>query len=113
MVLNEIIVDGKSLALDEHGFLIDRQQWTHEVAESLAKHQGITLTDAHWEIIHLVQQFRRDYQLSPAMRPFVNFIKRELGAEKGNSVYLLKLFPGSPAKISSLIAGIPKPDNCL
>ena len=108
-----LIVDGKTIGLDEHGFLIDRANWSVAVATELAKNHHIELTDAHWEIIHLLQQFRRDYQLSPAMRPLVNFIKRELGAEKGNSMYLLKLFPGSPAKIASLIAGIPKPDNCL
>lgn len=108
-----LTVDGKTLQLDEHGFLIDTHDWTPAVAEALAKSHSITLTDEHWKIIYLVQQFRRDYQLSPAMRPLVNFIKRELGADKGNSLYLLKLFPGSPAKLASLIAGIPKPDNCL
>jgi tRNA 2-thiouridine synthesizing protein E len=113
MELNSLTIDGKILELDEYGFLIDRESWSPTVAEALAKKHNIQLTTAHWEIIHLLQQFRRDYQLSPAMRPLVNFVKRELGADKGNSMYLLKLFPGSPAKIASLIAGIPKPDNCL
>ena len=39
--------------------------------------------------------------------------KEEWGKEKGSSMYLLQLFPGSPAKIGSKIAGLPKPDNCL
>ena len=109
-----LIVEGKTLELDEHGFLVDRDNWSPSVAEALANLHNIEkLSDAHWEIIHLLQKFRSDYQLSPAMRPLVNYVKRELGAEKGNSMYLLKLFPGSPAKIASLIAGIPKPDNCL
>jgi len=108
-----LIVEGKTLELDEHGFLINRDNWSPAVAISLAKNHNIELSEAHWEIIHLLQKFRHDYQLSPAMRPLVNYIKSELGADKGNSMYLLKLFPGSPAKIASLIAGIPKPDNCL
>ena len=37
----------------------------------------------------------------------------KLGADKGRSISLLSLFPGSPAKLGSKIAGLPKPDNCL
>ncbi|MCZ6459336.1 MAG: TusE/DsrC/DsvC family sulfur relay protein, partial [Gammaproteobacteria bacterium] len=37
----------------------------------------------------------------------------QLGAEKGTSIYLLKLFPGSPAKLLAKIAGLPRPTNCL
>ncbi|MDP4652293.1 MAG: TusE/DsrC/DsvC family sulfur relay protein, partial [Haliea sp.] len=46
-------------------------------------------------------------------RPLVKWVKLHLGADCGRSVYLLSLFPGSPAKIASKIAGLPKPDNCL
>ena len=28
-------------------------------------------------------------------------------------IYLMSLFPGSPAKLGSKIAGLPKPENCL
>ncbi|MEE3018855.1 MAG: TusE/DsrC/DsvC family sulfur relay protein, partial [Pseudomonadota bacterium] len=27
--------------------------------------------------------------------------------------YLMSLFPGSPARVGSRIAGLPKPKNCL
>jgi len=47
------------------------------------------------------------------MRPLVKFVGQELGKDKGNSMYLLTLFPGSPAKLGSKIAGLPKPENCL
>ena len=47
------------------------------------------------------------------MRALVNYVRLKLGPDKGRSIYLLKLFPGSPAKIGSKIAGLPKPANCL
>jgi tRNA 2-thiouridine synthesizing protein E len=47
------------------------------------------------------------------MRPLVKYIGQRLGKEKGNSIYLLQLFPGSPAKLASKIAGLPRPENCL
>jgi len=51
--------------------------------------------------------------LSPATRALISLVKRDLGKEKGRSVYLMKLFRGSPAKMASKLAGLPKPDNCL
>ena len=48
-----------------------------------------------------------------AMRPLVKYCAARLGADKGRSIYLISLFPGSPAKLGSKIAGLPKPDNCL
>ncbi|MES2603574.1 MAG: TusE/DsrC/DsvC family sulfur relay protein, partial [Pseudomonadota bacterium] len=32
---------------------------------------------------------------------------------KGNSLYLLSLFPGSPARLAARIAGLPRPVNCM
>lgn len=99
--------------LDKEGFLRDLRQWNEAVATRIAAREGIELTPSHWEILHLLRQFYQRYEVSPAMRPLVNFVRQELGEEKGKSLYLLTLFPGSPAKIASKIAGLPKPDNCL
>jgi tRNA 2-thiouridine synthesizing protein E len=98
---------------DAEGFLRDRTRWTPEVAQQIAQTEGIELTDAHWEIIELLQAYYREFDSSPAMRPLVKYCAAHLGAEKGRSVYLMSLFPGSPAKFGSKIAGLPKPDNCL
>ena len=50
---------------------------------------------------------------SPANRALVNYTKQQFGKAKGNSLYLMGLFPGSPALVGSRIAGLPKPKNCL
>jgi tRNA 2-thiouridine synthesizing protein E len=47
------------------------------------------------------------------MRPLIKYLKQQLSQPDLNSIYLLKLFPGSPAKIAAKIAGLPKPENCL
>jgi tRNA 2-thiouridine synthesizing protein E len=51
--------------------------------------------------------------MSPASRALVSLVRRELGADKGTSIYMMKLFQGSPARMANKIAGLPKPDNCL
>lgn len=99
--------------LDHDGYLVNLADWSQRVAELLSNNEGITLTPAHWELIWLIRQFYDNYQLSPSQRPLVKYVKEQLGDEKGNSLYLLQLFPGSPAKLLARIAGLPRPTNCF
>lgn len=106
-------LDGHNVALDKDGYLINLNEWTPVVATHLAQEEKIILTSAHWEIINVLQSFYQEYQISPAMRALVKYTEKQLGSEKGKSIYLLSLFPPSPAKIASKIAGLPRPTNCL
>ena len=109
----QLTVGSKILALDPLGFLIDNTQWNEGVANALAKLEGIQLTSNHFEILLMLRNFYEEYDFSPNQRAFVKYIKMKLGEEKGNSIYLLSLFPGSPAKIAAKIAGLPKPAHCF
>lgn len=108
-----LIVNGKKIVVDKEGFLKNLNDWTPKIAEHLAVNEGIKLTDQHWEAITAARDFYHDFELSPEMRPFIKYISNKLGKDKGSSIYLLTLFPNSPAKLISKIAGLPKPDNCL
>lgn len=100
-------------AFDREGFLRDLQDWTPEVAQQIAERENVRLTPAHWEMLELLRAYYQRFDSSPAMRPLVKWVAQQLGPDKGKSIYLLSLFPGSPAKLGSKIAGLPKPDNCL
>ena len=100
-------------ARDREGFLVALDGWNPGVAEALARQEGIELTPAHWELIELIRWFYGEYEVSPAMRVLVKQVRERLGPDKGDSVYLLTLFPGSPAKLLAKIAGLPRPTNCL
>ena len=100
-------------AFDKEGFLRRLDDWTPQVAEQIAAREQLTLTEAHWEVIRLLRDYYREFDSSPAMRPLVKYCGLKLGGDKGRSIYLMSLFPGSPAKLGSKIAGLPKPDNCL
>jgi tRNA 2-thiouridine synthesizing protein E len=100
-------------AFDSEGFLRQLDQWSPDVARQIAAAEQMELTDGHWELIELLREYYREFDSSPAMRPLVKYCRLKLGADKGRSIYLMTLFPGSPAKIGSKVAGLPKPDNCL
>lgn len=108
-----LVVNGTELATDKDGYLVHLSDWNPSVAEALAAAENIQLSSAHWEIIDLLREFYREFELSPAMRALVKQTAIKLGEEKGRSIYLLQLFPPSPAKIASKIAGLPRPANCL
>ena len=101
------------LTLDADGHLANLADWSPAAASALAAAAGIELTEAHWEIVTLVRQFHQQHGLSPVMRVLVKLAQRELGSTKGNSHYLLGLFPDSPARVVARIAGLPRPTNCL
>ncbi len=103
----------KTLDLDKDGFLKDLTCWDKSVAAIIAQNNSITLSAEHFEIIDLLREFYQKHQVAPANRPFVKMVKNEFGAEKGNSIYLMTLFPESPAKIAAQISGLPKPPNCF
>jgi tRNA 2-thiouridine synthesizing protein E len=108
-----LIVNDRVIELDKEGFLKNLNDWNKDVAALIAEHDNIQLTEAHWEIISCLREFYQIFELSPSMRALVKYIDKTLGPEKGRSVYLLQLFPASPAKLASKIAGLPKPANCL
>lgn len=102
-----------NIATDKDGFLKNLSDWNNDTASWLAASENIVLSEAHWEIIDLLQAFYREFQISPSMRALVKYTALMLGKDKGNSLYLLELFPPSPARIGSKIAGLPRPANCL
>ena len=110
---NYLLAGRKRILLDKEGYLRNLDDWQINIATQLAANEKITLNPAHMEIIHLLRDFYRQHQHSPATRALVNLVARELGSDKGKSIYLMKLFTGSPAKMASKIAGLPKPDNCI
>jgi tRNA 2-thiouridine synthesizing protein E len=106
-------MSARKIEIDGEGFLKNLGDWNRQVASDIAAKEHIELSAAHWEIIEMVREFYRLFELSPSMRALVKRTEQLYGAEKGRSIYLHQLFPSSPAKTISKIAGLPKPANCL
>lgn len=101
------------LATDHLGFLQDADSWTETWCLRQAEQQGLTLEDQDLAIIRALRDFYFEYDLSPAMRPLVKHLKTQFGPEIGNSIFLMQRFGESPARMLALLAGLPKPKNCL
>ncbi|MDX1763717.1 MAG: TusE/DsrC/DsvC family sulfur relay protein [bacterium] len=106
-------VGGKTLALDEDGFLANMEDWNKEVALALAGTEGVDMTEEHWEIVNFLRDYYAEYKIAPMIRILTKAIGKKLGKEKGNTKYLYELYPGGPAKQACKIAGLPKPTGCV
>lgn len=103
----------ENIERDQEGYLKHFSDWNWDIAGSIAGEEGIELTEEHRELIVFVQNFYREFNTTPAMRMLVKAVKEKYGEEKGNSIYLHRLFPGGPAKQICKIGGLPKPVKCI
>lgn len=98
-------IDGKTIEVTEEGYLTDPSLWTKEMAVELAREAGIELSDKHFQVIDML----REKQLSGASLSIRRIGKSGIVTIKE----FYDLFPGGPLKVSSKIAGIPKPASCV
>ena len=91
--------------VDDEGFLLDQSRWTPEVAERLARSAGIDrLTDKHWKVLALCREENaRGGHLTAAAE-----ISQLAGLDEEQ---LRELFPGDPARVAAMIAGLPRPKS--
>ena len=105
--------DGRLIALDERGYLLDPDAWSPEVAEVMAQEDGIELGVDHWAVLEIFREYFASYEIEPPMRALVQRARERLGDEKGNSRYLYRLFPDGPGTQACRYAGLPRPLSCV
>ncbi len=101
----EKVIAGKTVQVNDEGYFTDPSQWTKDMAAEMAKEYGIELTEKHYEVINFL---RERYLAGEALT-----IRRVGNSGIVDIKGLYQLFPGGPLKISSKLAGIPKPASCV
>jgi tRNA 2-thiouridine synthesizing protein E len=106
-------VNGRTLAVDEKGYLCEPSDWDRSVAEHMAAQDGIELTTAHFQVIEIFQDYFQRYEIEPPMRALVKLVRQKMGEECGKSRYLYRLFPDGPTTQACRYAGLPRPLSCI
>ena len=99
-------IAGKSISLNDEGYLTDHTHWDEEVAVAIALEEGIELTDEHWKILRFIEADFGEKQAVPGMRRI-----NKVGGIPTKELY--RLFPNGPIKKAARIAGFPKPASCV
>ena len=101
----EKTIAGKTVTVNEEGYLKDFSQWDEKVGEELAAEASISLTPRHWEVIKYLQNEEKN-QVALSIRRI-----GKSGVVDIKEFY--QLFPTAPLKTATKIAGIPKPASCI
>jgi tRNA 2-thiouridine synthesizing protein E len=96
---------GKSIQVNDEGYLLNVNDWSKEVAADMAKEMGMELTPKHYEVL----EYLRKENATGIPLTIRKVGKSGIVDIKG----LYDLFPGGPLKFSSKLAGIPKPVSCV
>jgi tRNA 2-thiouridine synthesizing protein E len=100
-------VGDREIETDQEGYILHMDQWSEDYARALAKIEGLTLTDEHWQIIHFIREFESRRQVQPQVREMIKHFTALWGPERGNNHHLHDLFPlGGPQKQGNRLAGV-------
>jgi len=102
----ETQIDDHRVHVDAEGFLTDYDEWSEDLAASMARLIGIDLTDEHWKAIRFAREDFRDKGEAPTLRRL-----NVAGDIPTKSMFAL--FPQKPAKKLAYVAGLPKPHGCV
>ena len=92
--------------VDEEGFLTEYDEWSDELADSLAAQIGVRLTDEHRALLRFLREDFANQGETATLR--------RVSASTGTPVKkLFELFPAKPAKKRAYVAGLPKPRGCV
>ena len=102
-------VKGKTLETTATGYLVNQEDWDNATAEEIAKLEGLTLTQAHWDIIEYLRDmyFNHNGEL-PNNRHILKAMQDKWPDKKIDQKTLFDLFPGNPSKQAGKIAGLPE-----
>jgi TusE/DsrC/DsvC family sulfur relay protein len=101
----EKVIAGKTIHVNEEGFMTDFKEWDNTIGEALAAENEISLSPRHWEVVNYLQtEFKNEVPLSI----------RKIGKSGVVDIKeFYQLFPKAPLKTATKIAGIPKPASCI
>jgi tRNA 2-thiouridine synthesizing protein E len=101
----ELTILGKTIKVNDEGYFTDPSQWSKEIAVEMAKEYSIELTEKHFKLL----EYLREKHLGGEQLTI-----RKVGQSGIADIKeLYQMFPGGPLKISSHLAGIPKPTSCV
>jgi tRNA 2-thiouridine synthesizing protein E len=100
-------VNGRPVATDAEGYLLDLNDWSEPFAQALAREEGLVLTEAHWAVIRFLREYYQAHAVQPQVRMMIRHFAQAWGPARGNNHHLHDLFPvGGPQKQGNRLAGL-------
>lgn len=100
-------VNGREILTDSEGYLVNLDDWSESFTRALAQSDELELTAEHWGVIRYLRDHYEIHARQASVRDMIQHFRKLWGAEKGNNLYLHKIFPkGGPQKQGNRLAGL-------
>ncbi len=105
-----LVVNGRDIHRDGHGYLLDPADWDKHVAIAIAKEEGLELNDEHWAIIDFMRDYFNEHEIPADARFVFAFLSGHLSkTNKEGRRHFFELFPYGYVKQACKIAGMRQP----
>jgi len=104
-----LAIGGKSVSVDDEGYLIDPADWNEGIAEELARQERIVLSAAHWAVISFVREYYEQRKITPDARHVIKHLAAYRGGDSEGRNDLFRLFPYGYVKQACRVAGMRRP----
>ena len=101
--MREINASGKTIILDDEGFLMDEDKWDRDVAKAIATHLDLPhLDEEQISIIEFLREYYRKFNAFPILNYVCKYTRQPHGCVNNKFVDPMKAWK---------IAGLPKLDG--
>jgi len=101
---------GKEIAVDQHGYLLDPEDWNEAAAAEIARLAGVELTPVHWEVIWFMRDYLAGHGVAADARFVFRFLESRAGSNgKTGRALFFELFPYGYTGQACKIAGMRQP----
>ena len=105
-----LVVKGRDISRDAHGYLLDPSDWDKDVATTIASEEGLELGNEHWAILDFMRDYFNEHEIPADARFVFSFLSEYLGqTSKEGRRHFFELFPYGYVKQACKIAGMRQP----
>ena len=103
-------VSTNSVQGDDESYVVNPDDWSRELAVSLAREEGLELNEAHWVAITFVREYYAEHGITPDIRHVAKHLAAHLGCDKKiGKARIFELFPHGYVQQTCKIAGMRRP----
>jgi tRNA 2-thiouridine synthesizing protein E len=99
------------MAVSPESFPNAPDDWDIEKAQEIAKSDGVTLSDDHWDLIRALQEYYHKVEF-PNLRQIKDALEEKFHS-RGGMKYLYQIIPGGPVAQGCRLAGLKVPAGAV
>ncbi len=92
------------------GYLVNPEDWNEDIANGLAKEEGVELNDEYWPVLNFMRDYYNEHRVAPDVRHVTKYLANVHGCDKKEAKKIIfKLFPYGYVKQACKISGMKRP----